>query len=150
GISAKAVNGESWCPSLHQKILQQKYQAILASPEMCLKHSAFREILNSKDFYDDIIGFVVDESHCISQWGGDFRPEYGELASLCAFVPAGKPILATSATLTPQALEEVQKSLLIDKDLSFHLNLGNDQSNVAYGVMYINGKSDYTALDSIL
>ncbi|KAF8328679.1 P-loop containing nucleoside triphosphate hydrolase protein [Cantharellus anzutake] len=47
---------------------------------------------------------VIDEAHCIDQWGADFRPDYAILGDLHSFSPKSVPFLATSATLTPSTL----------------------------------------------
>lgn len=54
--------------------------------------------------------FAVDEAHCVSQWGHDFRPDYGKLNLLRALRP-DVPILATTATATPQVLRDIAKQL---------------------------------------
>lgn len=56
--------------------------------------------------------FAVDEAHCVSQWGHDFRPDYGKLNLLRALRP-DVPILATTATATPQVLRDIAKQLAL-------------------------------------
>ncbi|KAF9536359.1 P-loop containing nucleoside triphosphate hydrolase protein [Agrocybe pediades] len=144
-IPSVAVNGDTWNPALKEELEQGRYQAIFASPEMCLKNADFRRILSGSEF-NDITAIIVDEAHCISQWGGDFRPSYSEMGKLRAFFPPHIPILATSATLTKEALKEVRSSLSIDADRSFFLNLGNDRINIAFSAHEIKSSTDYEAL----
>jgi ATP-dependent DNA helicase RecQ len=54
--------------------------------------------------------FAIDEAHCVSQWGHDFRPDYGKLSQLRSWRP-DVPILATTATATPQVLKDIAKQL---------------------------------------
>jgi ATP-dependent DNA helicase RecQ len=58
--------------------------------------------------------FAIDEAHCVSQWGHDFRPDYGKLSLLRALRP-DVPILATTATATPQVLRDIAKQLGLKK-----------------------------------
>jgi superfamily II DNA helicase RecQ len=122
------------------------YRVILTSPEMALKHSGLRGILSSTDFSKKIATYIVDECHCISQWGGEFRPTYKQLAELRAFVPENVPFLATSATLTPDALTDTVRTLGIDKDTCFFLNLGNHRTNIHFSAFPMKGMTDYAAL----
>jgi bloom syndrome protein len=87
---------------------------------MCLKHDGFREILTGSSF-KDICAVIIDEAHCMSQWGGNFRPAYSELSKLHSFFHI--PILATSATLNLAALQEVRSQLAINTDKCFFLIL---------------------------
>lgn len=75
---------------------------------MCFEHEAFCKILKEENFNKDICAIIVDEAHCISQWGGDFRKVYALLEKLRAFFPQGIPILATSATLNQPVLRDAQ------------------------------------------
>ena len=113
---------------------------------MCLQHEGFRELMKSSDFCNNLVGIVVDEAHCISQWGGDFHVAYGKLGDLRSYVPTNVPILATSATLAPAALKEVQHQLQIDSSNMFFLNLGNDRPNITPSVIEMQNSSDYSAL----
>ena len=121
------------------------YQGVLASPEMCLKHPAFCRVLMEGNF-ENISAIYIDEVHCISQWGGDFRPAYSELNKLRAFFPPHIPFYSTSATLPNDALQEVCASLGIDTESSFFLNLGNDRPNISYEVHRMKSAQDYEAI----
>ncbi|KAF9473221.1 P-loop containing nucleoside triphosphate hydrolase protein [Pholiota conissans] len=145
GITAAAVNGDTWSENLHEKLKDGAFQGILASPEMCLKHAEFRGLLTNSSF-QGIKTLAVDEAHCISQWGGDFRPTYSELAKLRAFFPPHIPVLATTATANSQCLREIRSCLGIDPTTSFYLNLGNDRPNISYHVHQISSTKDLDAI----
>jgi superfamily II DNA helicase RecQ len=117
---------------------------------MSLEHAEFCELLNSDVYRDKVCAYIIDESHCISQWGGDFRPAYGRLDKLCSFIPLKIPLLATSATLPPPALDEVCQKLHIDIVKSFFLNMGNDRPNITSSVVQMENSTDYAALESLL
>ena len=71
---------------------------------------------------------------------------YSKIGKLCAFFPPHIPILATLATLTPSALQEVHSQLSIDINDCFFLNCGNDHPNIAYSVLPINSAINYNFL----
>lgn len=73
---------------------------------------------------------VIDEAHCITQWGKKFRRMYSNLNKLRSYVPAGTPLLITSATLPPPVFAEIRSTLEVHDGQSFDLNLGNDRSNI--------------------
>ncbi|KAF9471354.1 P-loop containing nucleoside triphosphate hydrolase protein [Pholiota conissans] len=124
-LPAAAVNGDTWDGDLKQDLEADIYQGIFASSEMCLKHPEFHRVLSDSNF-EDMVGWIVDEAHCIGQWGGDFRPTYSELGKLRAFFPPDVPVLTASATTTPLTLRDIRTTLGIDPQTSFFLNLGND------------------------
>ncbi|EJF67504.1 P-loop containing nucleoside triphosphate hydrolase protein, partial [Dichomitus squalens LYAD-421 SS1] len=98
-----------------------------------------------------VIGaFIIDEAHCITQWGGDFRTEYSGLDKFRALVPTPVPFLVTSATLTPFQLERTRSNLSIEETRSFHLNLGNDRPNIKQEMRLMKSASDFAALDFIV
>ncbi|CAA7271578.1 unnamed protein product [Cyclocybe aegerita] len=147
-LAAVAVNGDTWNSELQKDLEQGKYRGIFTSPEMCLKHTEFRNHLTSS--FQDICAVIVDEAHCIAQWGGDFRTAYSEIGKLRAFFPPNIPILATSATLPQAALQEVRSQLGIDAADSFFLNLGNDRPNIEFSVHKMNSSTDFKALKPLL
>lgn len=79
------------------------------SPERVQKEGFQKWILNR-----DVALFAIDEAHCVSQWGHDFRAEYAELKILKA-LRADVPVLALTASATPTVLEDVSKNLNLNK-----------------------------------
>lgn len=116
---------------------------------MCLKHVDFRKTLTDSSF-NNLAAVIVDEAHCIGQWGGDFRTAYSELEKLRAFFPPDTPIVGTTATVTPQGLREIRSTLGIDAASCFHINLGNDRPNISYEVHRISSPKDVQALRPFL
>ena len=117
---------------------------------MCLKHPEFRKWLTAKEMTDNIMAIIVDEAHCISQWGGDFRPLYSQIEKLCAFMPPDIPVLLTSATLPPAALADCFSCMNVDVKDSFTLNLGNHRPNITMSVLHMDGSKDYKAIYDVL
>ena len=74
---------------------------------------------------------AVDESHCISQWGYDFRPPYLRIAEIRTLIP-NTPVLALTATATPQVVNDIQEKLLFSSPKVFQKSF--ERKNLAYVV----------------
>ncbi|KAF8153870.1 P-loop containing nucleoside triphosphate hydrolase protein [Crassisporium funariophilum] len=147
GISAIAVNGETYSQAVHKEIAELNYRVIITSPEMCLEHDHFRQLLSSPNFAGNICSIVIDEAHCIVQWGEKFRPIYSQLGTLRAFVAADIPFLVTSATLPPNILSHIHQTMHMTSKTTYHINLGTNRPNIAWFVHMMKGsKSDLEAL----
>jgi len=101
---------------------------------MCLDNDGFRQLLTSVEFSKHLCAIIIDEAHCITQWGDKFRDEYSKLGTLRSFVPTTVPFLVTSATLTLSDLVEIRKSTHLNESETFRLNLGNDHPNITWKV----------------
>ena len=124
---------------------------LLTLPEMSLDHPEFSSLLRSAEFMKNVAVVVIDESHCVSQWGENFRKRYADLGKLQSYVPCTVPILAASATLPPHVLKQVQSRLLLSDESTFLINLGNDRRNIAMAVCHMRGAAgDLAALDFVL
>ncbi|KAJ7274777.1 P-loop containing nucleoside triphosphate hydrolase protein [Mycena rebaudengoi] len=152
GISAAAINGDTYNDEIHKvRNCRIQKRVIITSPNMCLKHDDFRKLLSSPQFAGKIAAFVIDEAHCITQWGDKFRPEYAMLGTLRAFVPSHVPFLVASATLPPAVLAQVRQTMHIRAEYSYHVNLGTDRPNIAWVCRKMNGaKSDLESLDFVV
>lgn len=79
----------------------------------------------------DICMVAVDESHCISQWGYDFRPSYLHISDVRELIP-NVPILALTATATPDVVEDIQRQLRFRTDVVFKKSF--ERKNLSYVV----------------
>jgi superfamily II DNA helicase RecQ len=129
--------------------MDHRYQIILASPEMSLK-GRLHEILRSSDISKTVKDISIDEAHCISQWGKDFRKEYGDMARLRSLFGWTSSVVALSATVTPETLAEIRKSLQLSADNTFLVNLGNARTNLTHSVQRIENLTDFSPLHSLL
>ncbi|MFI8768124.1 RecQ family ATP-dependent DNA helicase [Streptomyces sp. NPDC053792] len=111
GIRARTINSsntEEW-ETVQEEVASGEVDVLLVSPER----------LNNPDFRDQVLPrlaaatglLVVDEAHCISDWGHDFRPDYRRLRTMLADLPAGVPVLATTATANARVTADVAEQL---------------------------------------
>lgn len=111
GIRAETINSanqEDW-DTVQEKVLQNEVDILLISPER-LANDNFRE-----DILVPMAGrvglFVVDEAHCISDWGHDFRPDYRRIVRVLQALPKNIPVLATTATANNRVVADVAAQL---------------------------------------
>jgi ATP-dependent DNA helicase RecQ len=106
------------------------------------------ERLRSKIFLEQHLPFfninqiVVDEAHCISQWGYDFRPSYLEIASIREmFIDV--PILALTASATIKVQEDIKKNLLFDYSNTNTISQSIDRPNINFNILEKDNKLEY-------
>jgi superfamily II DNA/RNA helicase len=117
---------------------------------MCLQNEEFRDILKNPDFHKHISHIVVDEAHCIAQWGDDFRPDWFKIHVIRNLLLAHTPIVALSATMPTQVLAHVRRALHIEPDNGLHINLGNERLNITPIVISLEKTGDLEELDFLL
>jgi len=111
GIRAETINStnnEEW-DCIYQRILADEIDAVLISPER-LSNEAFMDRL-LLPIADRIGLMVVDEAHCISDWGHDFRPDYRRLVNILRQMPPNMPVLGTTATANNRVIQDVQDQI---------------------------------------
>jgi ATP-dependent DNA helicase RecQ len=111
GIRAATIdstNRADW-PQVQQQILSDQIDAILISPERLSNDSFVDEVL--LPIADRVGLLVVDEAHCISDWGHDFRPDYRRLVNVLRQLPPNMPLLGTTATANDRVIDDVQSQL---------------------------------------
>ncbi|WP_103503148.1 MULTISPECIES: ATP-dependent DNA helicase RecQ [unclassified Streptomyces] len=115
GITARTINSanpEEW-GAIQQEVTEGLVDVLLVSPER----------LNNPDFRDHVLPsltaatglLVVDEAHCISDWGHDFRPDYRRLRTMLRELPTGVPVLATTATANARVTADIAEQLGTDE-----------------------------------
>ena len=137
GIKALAIyagmNREEIVTTLENCIFGN-YKFLYISPER-LDTELFRTKLRRMK----VSMITVDESHCISQWGYDFRPAYLKIAEIRDLLP-GVPVLALTATATPEVVKDIQTQLHFSKGNVFRMSF--ERQNLAYVVRRTENKAD--------
>ena len=108
------------------------YKFLYISPER-LDTDLFRAKLKNMR----VSMITVDESHCISQWGYDFRPAYLKIAEIREILPH-VPVLALTATATPEVVKDIQKRLSFTEENVFRMSF--ERKNLAYIVRHTEDK----------
>ena len=93
-----------------EDLLKGKTKILYVAPETLTKEE-------NVDFFQDIniSFFAIDEAHCISEWGHDFRPEYRRIRETIDRINKKAPLIALTATATPKVQSDIQKNLCIEK-----------------------------------
>ncbi|SDD18062.1 RecQ family ATP-dependent DNA helicase [Auraticoccus monumenti] len=111
GVRAVAINSANqteWV-DVEEQLRADTVDVLLISPER-LTNPRFRETV-LPTLLERLGLLVVDEAHCISDWGHDFRPDYRRIAGVIATLPAGTPVLATTATANERVIADVAEQL---------------------------------------
>ena len=91
------------------KLLSKKLDALIISPEQLAKPDIIENVI--KPISNQIGLLVIDEAHCISDWGHDFRPDYKRIKSVLSFLPVNIPVLLTTATANNRVMNDISSQL---------------------------------------
>ena len=140
GVSAAYVNRSLSAEQIRlvlRNIQQKKYKIIYIAPERLLTESFLAAISNLK-----IAMVAVDEAHCISQWGQDFRPSYLRIADFLKLLKVRPVVSAFTATATQEVRDDVERILGLQNPL--RIITGYDRPNLRFAV--VQPKSKHLAL----
>ncbi len=107
-ISIDSTNADQW-PALHQSIMEDQVDVLMISPERLANDDFVENVLMPVAGRTGLL--VIDEAHCISDWGHDFRPNYRRLVNVLRLVPDNVPILGTTATANERVIADVRSQL---------------------------------------
>ncbi|PUE66628.1 RecQ family ATP-dependent DNA helicase [Arcobacter caeni] len=107
-VTINSSNTYDWNIIKYQ-ILQNKVDALLVSPERLANESFMHDVI--EPIASKIGLFVIDEAHCISDWGHDFRPDYKRITSILRQIPSNTPILATTATANDRVITDIENQI---------------------------------------
>ncbi|OSZ81367.1 DNA helicase RecQ [Chitinophagaceae bacterium IBVUCB2] len=113
---------------VHDDLLSGKTKMLYVAPETMTKQE-------NLEFFSDlkISFFAVDEAHCISEWGHDFRPEYRRLREMMIQINPDAPVIALTATATPKVQSDIEKNLDLRKPNIFISSF--NRANLYYEVL---------------
>ena len=110
-IAAESINSQNvdeW-DNVKGKLRDDTCDILLISPEQLANRERLTELLS---YLGKGIGlFVVDEAHCISDWGHDFRPDYRRIINIINTLPPNVPVIATTATANQRVIEDISHQL---------------------------------------
>ncbi|MGM7701794.1 DNA helicase RecQ [Pseudalkalibacillus sp. Hm43] len=131
GIPAAFINSSLTGSETRERIEKAKsgeYKLLYIAPER-LESYDFMTLLKELD----IPLIAVDEAHCISQWGHDFRPSYQRIQRMIGSLPKRPTVLALTATATPKVRQDICRSLDIDENNS--VLTGFERENLSFSVI---------------
>jgi ATP-dependent DNA helicase RecQ len=135
GVRAVAINSANateW-GEISAKIDADQVDVLLVSPER-LNNPTFRE--NQLPGLLSRMGLlVVDEAHCVSDWGHDFRPDYRRIRDLIGRLPSSVPVLATTATANARVVTDIEEQLAVGGAEVFTLRGPLARSSLRLGVL---------------
>ncbi len=111
GIVAETMNSTNaadW-QAVTQRILDNQIDCLLISPERLANDNFIETVL--QPVADRLALMVIDEAHCISDWGHDFRPDYRRIVNILRQLPPNTPVLGTTATANNRVVEDIQQQL---------------------------------------
>ncbi|OBK88507.1 RecQ family ATP-dependent DNA helicase [Mycolicibacter sinensis] len=145
GVHAATINSSNvteWA-EVQARVVAGDLDVLLVSPER----------LNNPDFRDEVLPalaaraglVVVDEAHCVSDWGHDFRPDYRRIRTLIAELGAGIPVLATTATANDRVVDDVAGQLGVGGGDTLVLRGGLDRESLRLSVVHAGGPAQRAA-----
>ena len=117
GVKATTINStndDDW-DAIQAELDANKVDVLIISPERLANDNFRQNILSS--LASNIGLFVVDEAHCISDWGHDFRPDYRRIVRVLQAIPPNVPVLATTATANDRVVNDIKSQLGDDIEL---------------------------------
>ncbi|MBG9839620.1 MULTISPECIES: DNA helicase RecQ [Bacillus cereus group] len=141
GISATYINSSISIAEANQRIQLAKqghYKLLYVAPER----------LDSMEFVDQLIDMkipmiAIDEAHCISQWGHDFRPSYLHIHRILDYLPEKPLVLALTATATPQVRDDICNTLGINQENTIMTTF--ERENLSFSVIKGQDRNAYLA-----
>ena len=139
GIKAEAIYSGMMSMDIekaYDNCIYGNYKFLYISPERL----ASEQLRQKMALIKRICMITVDEAHCVSQWGYDFRPPFLKIAEIRQIIPYDVPILALTATATPQIVDDIQDKLQFKERNVFSMSF--ERKNLVYVVRETENKDD--------
>jgi ATP-dependent DNA helicase RecQ len=107
-VTMNSTNQYDW-QKIKKQILANQIDCLVISPERLANDNFVTTVL--QPISDRVALMVVDEAHCISDWGHDFRPDYRRILNILRQLPANTPVLGTTATANNRVIKDIQTQL---------------------------------------
>jgi ATP-dependent DNA helicase RecQ len=141
-VTMNSANAQEW-GEVSAALARDDVDVLLVSPER-LNNPRFRDEL--LPLFAERVGLVVvDEAHCISDWGHDFRPDYRRIRQMLADLPTGIPVLATTATANARVTRDVAEQLAVHGEIATDPTAGEGVRGDD-GVLVLRGELDRESL----
>ncbi len=144
-VTVNSTNKDDW-QAISKELLTNNVDALLISPERLANEEFVQTVL--LPIANKIGLFVVDEAHCISDWGHDFRPDYQRITRILQQMPPNMPVLATTATANDRVIADIESqisnihtirgTLVRDSLILQTISLPDQASRLAWILEYIN------------
>lgn len=125
------INENTACADLWSRLRQGKDHLYYVSPEMALG-TTFLNLWQNSSFRDRVQAVIIDEAHCIVEWGVDFRKEYSGLARLRDYIGQEVPVMACTATCSTKTFNILWTSLKFGYRPFWGLDVGCDRKNLTF------------------
>ena len=113
------------------KAVRMSAQLVYISPEMALSNS-FSKLWKDANFRKRLQAIVVDEAHCIDEWGKEFRPQYRELSQLRHYTSQDVPFVSCTATCTSKTFNIIWHSLGYGHRPFWGIDMGSRRPNLVF------------------
>ena len=110
-----------------------KFRQVVVSPEIAISSSFQKGVTSKEGFSSRLRALCIDEAHCMTLWGGTFRPDYGNLGILRGRFPKNVPIVVASATLPEHILDDIRQKLRLSQTVKM-VSVSNARPNIALSV----------------
>lgn len=107
-VTMNSTNNDDWT-EITRRILRNEIDCLLISPERLANNDFIENVL--QPIADRISLMVIDEAHCISDWGHDFRPDYRRIVNILQQLPANTAVLCTTATANNRVVADIQSQI---------------------------------------